>query len=110
MVALLVYLFFFLLAGLLWWVVNWFVVFVSLLVGFVFAGSPPSAFGLLFLVGSWFLFFPPCGLVVLVVALLFFSSSFLVGVLRGLIVCVCRALHFLFACVCFQTTETDTRD
>jgi len=77
--ALLVYFFFSLLVGLLWWVVGWFVVFVSLLLGFVFGGFPPFAFGLLFLVGSLF-FFPPCGLVVLVVGFLFFSSSLLVGV------------------------------
>ena len=40
----------------------------------VSGGFPPSACALLFLVGSWFFLFPPCGLVVLVVSLFFLPS------------------------------------
>ena len=55
---------------------------------------------------SWWVlvfFFPPCGLVVLVVGFFSFLSSLLVGVRFVGWLCVRRALHFLSACICLQT-------
>ena len=67
--------------GLLWWVVGLFVVFVSLLLGFVFGGFPPSAFGRLFLVGS-------CVFPFLLVGLLFWSLASFLFCLPSLWACV----------------------